>query len=78
MDNTGRAESVTDCANIAEAWGKRRYPASFANKLNDAETEAGETLVWIEFAVECGYLDNGSHAALRERDTTTYVHSLQQ
>jgi four helix bundle protein len=44
------------CANIAEAWRKRRYPAAFVNKLSDADAEAGETLVWIDFARECGYL----------------------
>jgi four helix bundle protein len=26
------------------------------SKLSDAETEAGETQVWLEFAVHCGYL----------------------
>jgi four helix bundle protein len=27
-------------ANISEAWRKRRYPAAFVSKLNDAEGEA--------------------------------------
>ena len=43
------------CANIAEAWRKRRYPNSFVSKLSDAE--AAETQVWIEFPVKSGYLD---------------------
>jgi four helix bundle protein len=51
-----RRASRSVCANIAEAWRKRRYPAAFVSKLNDAETEAGETQVWLEFAVRCGYL----------------------
>jgi four helix bundle protein len=42
-------------ANISEAWRKRRYPASFVSKLNDAEGEAAETQTWLQFAVECGY-----------------------
>jgi four helix bundle protein len=46
------------CANIAEAWRKRRYPKSFVSKLSDAEGEAAETQVWIELAVRCGYLDS--------------------
>jgi len=33
------------CANIAEAWRKRRYEAAFVSKLSDAETEAAETQV---------------------------------
>src|SRR5947208_1022552 len=51
-----RRASRSVCANIAEAWRKRRYPAAFASKLSDAETEAAETQVWIEFAVHCEYL----------------------
>ncbi len=45
------------CANLAEAWRKRRYEAAFICKLSDSESEAAETQVWIEFAVRCGYLD---------------------
>jgi four helix bundle protein len=45
------------CANLAEAWRKRRYEAAFVAKLNDAETEACEVQVWLEFAVECGYIE---------------------
>jgi four helix bundle protein len=45
------------CANLAEAWRKRRYEKAFISKLSDAEAEAGETQVWIEFTVAFGYLD---------------------
>jgi four helix bundle protein len=51
-----RRSSRSVCANIAEAWRKRRYPAAFVAKLSDAETEAAETQVWIEVAHQCGYL----------------------
>ena len=50
-----RRSSRSVCANIAEAWRKRRYPAHFVSKLSDAESEAEETRVWIEFAFRCGY-----------------------
>src|SRR2546426_154385 len=53
-----RRSSRSVCANLAEAWRKRRYPASFLSKLSDAEAEAAETQVWIKFAVESGYLDS--------------------
>lgn len=43
-------------ANIAEAWRKRRYPAAFVSKLNDAEGEAAETQTHIEIALRCHYL----------------------
>jgi four helix bundle protein len=52
-----RRSSRSVCANIAEAWRKRRYQAAFIAKLNDCEAEAAETQTWIEFAVKCGYLD---------------------
>ena len=50
-----RRSSRSVSANIAEAWRKRRYPASFVSKLNDSEAEAAETQTWLQFAVECGY-----------------------
>ena len=51
-----RRSSRSVCANLAEAWRKRRYRAAFIAKLNDAESEACETQVWLDFAVRCGYL----------------------
>ena len=51
-----RRSSRSVCANIAEAWRKRRYPNAFVSKLSDAEAEAAETQVWIECAVKSGYL----------------------
>jgi len=44
------------CANIAEAWRKRRYPAHFVSKLSDADSEAAETEVWLDFGFNCKYL----------------------
>jgi four helix bundle protein len=51
-----RRSSRSVCANLSEAWRKRRYEASFLSKLSDAEAEAAETQVWLEFAFKCGYL----------------------
>ena len=51
-----RRSSRSVCSNLAEAWRKRRYEAAFISKLSDAEGEAAETQVWLEFAVRCGYL----------------------
>ena len=52
-----RRSSRSVCANLAEAWRKRRYQAAFVAKLNDSEAEAAETQTWIEFAVKCNYLN---------------------
>ncbi|HXU35367.1 MAG TPA: four helix bundle protein [Blastocatellia bacterium] len=52
-----RRSSRSVCANLAEAWRKRRYEAAFVAKLSDSEAEAAEIQTWIEFAVECEYVD---------------------
>ena len=59
-----RRASRSVCANIAEAWRKRRYRAAFIAKLSDSETEAAETQVWLEFSVKCHYLDRSQAAPL--------------
>src|SRR5438105_9511427 len=51
-----RRSSRSVCANLAEAWRRRRYEAAFLNKLNECEAEAAETQVWLEFSVKCGYV----------------------
>lgn len=57
-------------ANIAEAWRKRRYPAAFVSKLNDAEGEAAETQTHIEIALRCRYLG--------EADALTLDHDYEE
>jgi four helix bundle protein len=59
-----RRSSRSVCANLAEAWRKRRYEAAFIAKLSDSESEAAETQVWIEFAVKFAFLDRESGASL--------------
>jgi four helix bundle protein len=59
-----RRSSRSVCAILAEAWRKRRYAAAFVSKLSDAESEAAETQVWIEFAVKCSYTDRDCAAVL--------------
>ena len=51
-----RRSSRSVCANLAEAWRKRRYEGAFLLKLSDSEAEAAESQTWLEFAVKCGYL----------------------
>ena len=64
LTDQGRRSSRSVCANLAEAWRKRRYEAAFVSKLSDAEAEAAETQVWIQFAHECGYLDRAKATEL--------------
>jgi len=51
-----RRSSRSVCANIAEAWRKRRYQAAFISKLSDSEAEAAETQTWVQFSFKCGYI----------------------
>lgn len=67
-----RRSSRSVCSNIAEAWRKRRYERAFISKLNDAEAEAAETQVWLEFSKECGYLD----PEITQNLSTTYNYIL--
>ena len=52
-----RRSSRSVCANITEAFRKRKYPKAFISKLSDAEGEAAETQTWLDFALKCGYID---------------------
>lgn len=56
LTDQARRSSRSVCANLAEAWRKRRYEKAFICKLSDAESEAAETQVWIEFAFHCNYM----------------------
>lgn len=51
-----RRSSRSVAANIAEGYRKRQYPAMFSSKLADADAEATETGVWLDFAKDSGYL----------------------
>lgn len=51
---TRSSRSVT--SNLAEAWKKRRYVKMFVSKVVDAAGEAGETEVWLNYSLDCGYI----------------------
>jgi len=60
-----RRSSRSVCANLAEAWRKRRYPAHFVSKLSDADSEAAETEVWLDFGFNCMYLEQQNYDLLK-------------
>ena len=51
-------------AMIAESWARRRYPAAFVNKLNEALGEAMETQAWLDHSLECEYVTFEQHQEL--------------
>ena len=67
MTDQIRASSRSVCSNLSGAWRKRINKDAFVAKLNDAEGQASETQVWVEFARKCKYLDgdvcDGLHSA---------------
>ena len=52
-----RRSSRSVCSNIAEGYRKRIYPKHFTSKMTDADGEASETCVWLDFAKDCKYID---------------------
>ena len=66
-DQTRRA-SRSVCANLKEAWAKRRYIAHFISKVTDSDGENAETETWIDFAKDCQYITPDKHARLIERN----------
>ncbi len=59
-----RRSSRSVAANLAEGFRKRRYANMFVNKLTDCDAEAAETQVWLDFALDCGYLSEENHNRL--------------
>ena len=51
-----RRASQSVGAQIAEAWGKRRYEKHIVSKLTDADAEQLETQHWVGEALDCGYI----------------------
>ncbi|MFN8625583.1 MAG: four helix bundle protein [Candidatus Binatia bacterium] len=59
-----RRSSRSVCLNLREAWSKRRYEAHFISKLTDCDGESNETDTALDFARDCGYIDDGEHDEL--------------
>lgn len=59
-----RRSSRSVAANLAEGYRKRQYPNMFLSKLADCDAEATETQVWLDFALDCGYLSPQDHKRL--------------
>ena len=62
-----RRSSRSVCSNIAEGYRKRRYPKHFTSKMTDADGEASETSVWIDFAFSCRYINKELQESLNKQ-----------
>ncbi len=61
-----RRSSRSVCSNIVEAFRRRIYPRSFASKLNESEAEAAESQNWLDFALECKFINPEIHCSCRK------------
>ena len=54
------------CANIAEGWGRRTYEGEFKKFLVYSMGSLQETKSWLQFALQCEYINAEAHAQLSE------------
>ncbi|WP_462319626.1 four helix bundle protein [Marinilabilia sp.] len=48
-------------ANISEGWAKRTFELVFKQHLINSLGSCAETETWLDFALECQYIDNETH-----------------
>jgi four helix bundle protein len=63
-----RRASRSVCANIAEAYRKKKYPAHFVLKITDSDAENSETGIWFDFSKDFQYLTSEKHQELTNRN----------
>jgi four helix bundle protein len=63
-----RRSSRSVCANLAEAYCKKRYPAHFILKVSDSDAENSETNVWFDFSVACKYISSENYQRMNLRN----------
>jgi len=68
LANQIRRSSRSVCANIAEAYKRRKYKNYFISKLNDVECENAETQVWLDFAFKCAYISPKKYQELTDEN----------
>lgn len=64
-----RRSSKSVCANLAEAFRRKKYPAHFVSKLTDCDAKNSETLVWLDFCLSCVYIDQNKYDELTALNT---------
>jgi four helix bundle protein len=62
-----RRSSRSIPANIREGFAKRKYPDVFVRHLNDALGSSEETMTWLDFALQAGYLSKEQHQNFNEK-----------
>lgn len=63
-----RRSSRSVCANLKEAWAKRKYIAHFISKITDCDGENSETETWLNFGLDCGYITQEEYNKMNIRN----------
>lgn len=63
-----RRSSRSVSANISESYRKRRYVNHFISKLTDSDAENSETNVWLEFSLQCNYINKDTYDNLNNKN----------
>jgi four helix bundle protein len=63
-----RRSSRSVCANLAEAYRKKRYRAHFISKITDSGSESSEASVWFDFSMACKYISQQKYDELIKRN----------
>jgi len=56
-----KRSSRSVCTCIGEGYRKRKYPKYLSLKMTDADGEATETSIWLDFALSSDYINNEVH-----------------
>jgi four helix bundle protein len=59
-----RRSSRSVCANIGGGYRKRLYRKHFTSKMTDADGEATETSIWLDFALDCNYISKDEYTSV--------------
>jgi four helix bundle protein len=63
-----RRSSRSVCANIVEAFRKRKYSSHFILRVSDSDTENSETNVWLQFSHSCNYISEEKFVSMNIRN----------
>ena len=56
-----RDSSRSVCSCFGEGYRKRNYVKHFVAKVSDSDMENSESIVWLDFALSCKYIEKTEH-----------------
>lgn len=74
-----RRSSRSVPANIREGFAKRKFVKVFIKHLHDAIGSSEETRTWLDFSLNCGYINSSDSERLNQSydEVTAMLHALQ-